>query len=291
MNVKRYSRLTLWLCAVSFVLLLVAQEMRAQTGAPVVIPRAVQYDLKSKITGITYRVMVATPFRADPDIAYPVFYVLDGNQYFGSAAEAMTRLSTLKDVQPAIVVGIGYPTEDPTEVTRLREFDLTPSGSRVARANGKMSGGGDAFLKAIEEEIKPFVAAHYKIDPTRQILYGHSLGGLMALRELFRNPTEFSTYILSSPSIWWHDKEVLADESAFSKRARSGELHLRIFITSGGDEPRGSMVDAASDLAKRLAGLNPKEITVGRTIFPDEIHASVSMASLNRGIRFALPPK
>jgi predicted alpha/beta superfamily hydrolase len=263
--------------------------MSAQSGAPVVVPRSAQYDLKSKITGVTYRVMVSTPFQADPGKAYPVFYVLDGNQYFASVSETMTRLSTLKDVEPAIVVGIGYPTDDPFEVNRLREFDLTPSGSKTAAAKGERSGGGDAFLKSLNEEIKPFVAAHYKIDPDKQILYGHSLGGLMALREMFRNPTEFSTYILSSPSIWWHEKQVLEDEGAFEKRAKSGELHLRILVTSGGDEPRGTMVDNASELAKRLSGL--KEIGVARTIFPDEIHASVSMASLSRGIRFALGTK
>jgi len=285
MNVKRYLRLTLF----SYVLFLALHVMSAQSGAPVVVPRATQYDLKSKITGVTYRVMVSTPYQADPGKAYPVFYVLDGNQYFASASEAMTRLSTLKDVEPAIVVGIGYPTEDPFEVNRLREFDLTPWVSKTAQAEGKRSGGGDAFLKAINEEIKPFIEAHYKIDPAKQILYGHSLGGLMALREMFRNPTEFSTYILSSPSIWLHDRDVLADEGAFSKRAKAGELHLKILVSSGGDEPRGSMVDNASDLAKQLSGL--KDISVARTIFPDEIHASVSMSSLNRGIRFALAPR
>jgi predicted alpha/beta superfamily hydrolase len=285
MDVKRYLRLMLFSCVLFFAL----HAMSAQSGAPVVVPRATQYDLKSKITGVTYRVMVSTPFQADPGKAYPVFYVLDGNQYFASACEAMTRLSTLKDVEPAIVVGIGYPTEDPFEVNRLREFDLTPWVSKTAQAEGKRSGGGDAFLKAINEEIKPFVEAHYKIDPAKQILYGHSLGGLMALREMFRNPTEFSTYILSSPSIWLHDRDVLADEGAFSKRAKAGELHLKILVTSGGDEPRGSMVDNASELAKQLSGL--KDISVARTIFADEIHASVSMASLNRGIRFALGTK
>jgi len=263
--------------------------MRAQAGAPVLIPRSRQYDIKSKITGITYRVMVSTPFDANPGKAYPVVYVLDGNQYFGSASEIVTRLATLKDIEPAIVVGIGYPTDDPFEVNRLREGDLTPSGSRTAAAKGERSGGGDGFLKGINEEIKPFIAAHYKVDPNKQILYGHSLGGLMALREMFRDPTEFSTYILSSPSIWYHEKMVLEDEPEFVKRAKAGELHLRILITSGGDEPRGTMVDNASDLAKRLSGL--KGISVSRTIFADEIHASVSAASLSRGIRFALGSK
>ena len=32
-------------------------------GAPVAVPRSKQYDLTSRINGLTYRVMVATPFQ------------------------------------------------------------------------------------------------------------------------------------------------------------------------------------------------------------------------------------
>jgi hypothetical protein len=31
---------------------------------------------------------------------------------------------------------------------------------------------------------------------------------------------------MTSPSIWWNSREVLADEDAFSKRGRSGNLHV-----------------------------------------------------------------
>ena len=52
--------------------------------------------------------MVSTPFMADPAVAYPVLYVLDGNVYFGTATETLTRQSVLQTVAPAIVVGVGY---------------------------------------------------------------------------------------------------------------------------------------------------------------------------------------
>ena len=71
-------------------------------------------------------------------------------------------------------------------------------------------------------QLKPFVAERYPIDRTGQIIWGHSLGGLIVLRALFRNPDSFSTFVLSSPSIWWNDREILADEEAFSKRVRTG---------------------------------------------------------------------
>ena len=279
-----------------------ATVSKAQEGAAVTIARAKQYDITSRINGQKYRIMVSTPFKPDPEIAYPVLYVLDGNQYFGTATEALTRQSRLQDVAPAIVVGVGYPTDDLQEVSRLRAFDLTPSASADPKNAGRF-GGGDAFVRVLEEEIKPFVMARYRIDPAHQIIWGQSYAGSTVLRILFRNPSSFSTYILSSPAIFYNKREVLADEESFSKRARAGELRLKVLVTSAADEQyRGSdpkllaanttrLVDNASELAARLGSLHPQNIGVVRTIFEGEIHDTVSPASLSRSLRFALPIK
>lgn len=53
----------------------------------------------------------------------------------------------------------------------------------------------------------------------------------------------------------------------------------------------GRMIDNASELAERLAALNPGNITVARVIFGGETHNSTNAAALSRAIRFALPPK
>jgi predicted alpha/beta superfamily hydrolase len=283
----------------------VGASVDAPEGTPVVVPRAKQYDITSRINGETYRIMVSTPVEADPAVAYPVLYLLDGNVHFKTATDALMRQSFRippPTVAPAIVVGIGYPTDDPREWSRRRALDLTLSHSPIPLQPEAKTGGGDTFLRMIEEELKPFVMARYRIDRTNQIIYGQSLGGLMALRVLFRNPNAFSSYILSSPSIHHNNREVLADEEAFSKRARAGELRLRVLVTSAADEQyRGEdpkllaaanayrMVDNASELADRLAALNPSKITVVRTIFAGETHMSVPQASLSRALRFALP--
>src|ERR1022692_3097469 len=164
-------------------------------GAPVVIPRAKQYDITSQITGRTYRIMVSTPINADPTKVYPTFYILDANRAFEMATHEVPGAPG-----PRIVVGLGYPTDDMGEtVSRLRQFDLTPSVSKGPQDAGLKTGGGDAFLRVIEEEVKPFVMARYRIDAAKQSFYGHSLGGLMVLRALFRNPTSFSTFVMASP--------------------------------------------------------------------------------------------
>ncbi len=270
-------------------------------GEPVTIPRARQYDITSRINGQAYRIFVATAPNAQPTAAQPVVYVLDGNMFFGDAAGAVALQSALGGlVAPATIVGIGYPTG--TDIMRRRVMDLTPSAVGGPGQTG--GGGGDTFLRVIEEEVKPFVMARYRVDSSKQSIYGYSLGGLAVLRSLFRTPTAFSTYIAASPSIWWNNREILADEEAFAKRARAGELHLKLLITSAGDEqyrgedPKrleserivGRMVDNATELAARLAALNPNNVTVIRTVFEGELHITGTQAALSRGVRFAASP-
>lgn len=271
-----------------------------ENGARVVIPRAQQYDLTSRINGRTYRLMVASPFQTVSGKPYPVLYVLDGNQYFGTAVEALTRQSMLHTTGSGILVGIGYPTDDPQEVFRLRAFDFTLSAPQDPKAVGRF-GGADEFIRVLEEEIKPFVQARYNIDYAHQSIWGQSYAGLTALRILFRKPNAFSTYVFSSPSIWWNDREILADEASFISSIGASDLDLKVLITSAADEQyRGSdptllagetmrLVDNATELAERMSAFNPQRIKVTRTIFDGEVHNTVPTASLSRTMRFAFP--
>jgi predicted alpha/beta superfamily hydrolase len=265
----------------------------ADAGQPVTIANARQFDITSKLNGETYRIMVYTSPKNHAGEPQPVVYVLDGNYYFATACDAMGV-----NLLSGIIVGIGYPTDDRDEMVRRREFDLTLP---TPHPSATKHGGGDEFLRVVQNEIKPFVMARYKIDPARQSLFGHSLGGLMTLREMLRNPQDYSTYLVASPSIWWNDRAVLADEDAFDNRARAGELHLKILLTSAADEQyhgddaalvkkakRLAMVDNVTELASRLSALNPQNVSVTRAIFPDETHRSGSQAALVRSLCFAL---
>jgi len=264
-------------------------------GEPVTIPHARQYDLTSKVNGQQYRIMVSAPRDAKPGATYPVVYILDGNYYFATACDTL-----FVNKFAAIIVGISYPTDGYAEIITRRTFDMTISASSPGRTAGHY-GGGDAFLRMIEEDVKPFIDARYPTDTNRQILYGCSLGGLMVLRQIFRHPEAYSTYIAASPAIWWNDNEVLADEEEFSKQVNVGALHLKLLITSAADEQyRGSdaaqlatasktrMVDNAAELSVRLAALSSGNLKVVYTVFAGENHVSSSEANLSRGLRFAL---
>ena len=245
--------------------------------------------------------MMGLPPNHDSNKAYPVFYVLEGNVYFAAALDAMTRQALFRNISPAIIVGIGYPSDDTTIVNTRRWLDLSTAKSTDPNEK-RPTGGGDEFLRVIEDEIKPLVASRFRVDSAKQILWGHSLGGLLVLRSMFKRPGSFSTYLSSSPSIWWADHHLLKDEAAFTKHVLEPGPQIRLLLTSAGEEQyRGEdakllaaeqrirMIDNASELAARLSRAGAQRLTLQRYVLEGETHISVSHSALSRSLRFALP--
>ena len=274
-------------------LLLLAGPLHAQPGGkPVTIDGAVQFDITSQINHRGYRLFIHQPPALDPALTYPVLYVLDGNQYFAAGSDMLQRLIEQDSIGPALLVAIGYPETDPGIWRARRSYDMTPSPS-IESAEMQQTGGAALFLRVIEEEIKPFVAARYNVDTSEQALFGHSYGGLFVLHTLFTHTDAFSSYISSSPSIWYNTQEVLRDEAAFAERAGAGAVKAQLLLTSAADEELAAsperMLANASELAERLAAL--EGFRSERVVFAGEDHFTVSFAALNRALRFALPPR
>ncbi len=292
--------------------------------APVAAPRselalnARQIDLTSQVTGRPYRLFVSIPDRPPPDGGFPVVYVLDGNLHFGTAVDTARMQSPWHVDRSLVVVGIGYQTDSENEALRLRNLDLTMPVKAEYLATGwiaKMQskaeeyGSVDTFLDMIEKDVKPRVEALVRIDRTNQALMGHSLGGLTTLHAMFTHPGRYQHYVVISPSIWWNNEAVLADEPAFREAVQAGRADVRALLVVGGLEstPRTErpgvrisqdqidemvkechMVPNVEQLGARLARLNGPHLTVTTTVLPDENHNSVVPAAISRGIRFVM---
>ncbi|MEZ4455854.1 MAG: alpha/beta hydrolase-fold protein [Gemmatimonadales bacterium] len=254
-------------------------------GQPARLPGALQYDFTSRITGRPYRLTVTPPVTLDPSQRYPALYVLDGTAWFATSSEVATVFGATGFTGTGYVIALGYQTEDVMVASELRNIDLTPFRSPNPQY-ADMTGGGDAFLRAIYEEIQPFVLAHFRVDPDRQAIWGHSIGGLIALRSMLRDPGKFSTYLLASPTV---NPRVMADEAAFFDKVAGNRLALRVLITVGSEEgpgPEGYLT--ASTLADRLRAGAP-QMAVDFTVFSGEGHLTAGLLSLIRSIQFAWP--
>ncbi len=228
----------------------------------------------------------------------PVIYLTDGNLMFPMVTSTLRLLQYGNEMPPALLVGIGYKNE--ADVMALRSRDLTPSYDpryyELARQEGTpvpehiKSGGADAFLDFIEDEVKPFIQDNYPAGEDDETLLGDSLGGLFTLHTLFTRPRSFSRYVAGSPSIWWHDGTLFNTEAAYADRNK--DLDTVLFISIGGLEQPAEgpgawarMVNNMHDMADRIEARNYPSLRMIRHEFAGETHVSVIPATFSRGMR------
>ncbi|MFC4600893.1 alpha/beta hydrolase [Cohnella hongkongensis] len=243
----------------------------------------------------TYRIRIARPAQPPPPSGYPVLYVLDANAVFGTAAEAVNvqgRRSDKTGVAPSLVVGIGYPSEEPFPPDRHYDFTLESDPSALPShprgAQWPPQGGARQFLAFLEHSLKPAIAQDFSVDARKQTLFGHSLGGLFTLYALFAAPGTFRTYIAGSPSVHWNKDSIRAEEAAFAARGDAeDELRLLIAVGSLEENHKSRMVDHARELSERLAALGRPDLHVEFRSFEDDNHVSLLPGLISRAIRFA----
>jgi hypothetical protein len=255
----------------------------AQSGQ-VTIPNTERYLMKSAVNGVEYQIDVALPAGyASSSRRYPTFVMLDGNLEFSYLVDTYRLFRIEGRIPELILVGIGYPEDDPSIFTPAyhanRSRDYTPTAD-----SGAMSGTGHAleFLRFVETELLPMVERRYRADSTDRGLGGHSLGGLFTTYTLLTKPRLFHRYWLGSPSLWW-DKQVtftLVDSAAKGAERPTG----RAFLTVGSDES-ALMVPPMERMAARLKAAFPG-LAVGSMVFPGETHMTVYGGSLSRALRF-----
>jgi len=272
----------------------IAASNAPDTGkaATLAIPSTRQFTLTASANGRRYRIFVAYPRDEAPREGYPVIYLLDGNATFLIGAEAV-RLQTRKPkgFEPAVLVAVGYETDEPFDVVR-RYFDYTtpasPSDLPPRRIDEPWPelGGADAFLDFIEKDLKPEIELRLPINRDRQTLFGHSLGGFFTLYTLFTRPHLFSSYVAGSPSIWWNKGELL--DRAGTLAGNAPDLRgKRLLIGIGGDELDDMLADS-----RRMAALLPSLVARGLEFqyaeFAGEEHMTVLPALVSRTIGFSL---
>ena len=276
-------------------------------------PQLKYWTFTSAITDEVYNIKVYTPYGKAPAGGFPVIYVLDGDNLFGTYSGAERNRGGASELQKAIVVGISG-TEGPKGANRFYDFtpvDLTPDEKTFvvdARPNDP-HGGAEKFFQVIEREIKPRIAADASVDPNHQTLIGWSLGGQYVLHTLFNHPDAYETFIALSPSIWWGDRVLLKDEPAFLDRIKHDNLHPRIYIGVGETEQTMSpdflpglkerdkfakeieyarMVDNVRDLSADLGSKNTSQnMTLQSKVYEGQSHNSMPWAAVNDALNFA----
>lgn len=278
------------LSGLSVVTLCVAQE---PTIAEFEITGSEVRTINSTVLDRKYDLYIKLPpgYRSaeNRDRRYPVIFFNDGGYNWLTAVGATRAPVSLGGYEPAILVGLSYAKGEGSVASRVRDYTPTdnPEWPRFK------TGGAADYLTFIKEEVITFVESEYRADADRRMIVGHSLGGLFGAYVLLTEPGLFSDYILSSPSLWFHNEVIFDIEAEVATADR--DIRGRVFISIGSTETpeingsQNDMVGQAKSFAKRLRSRGYENLQVKDVVYKGGTHLTSYPSALVEGLRWMLP--
>lgn len=261
----------------------------AQAGEPFQIEHSTVIPIESKLLGRRYDAYVKTPPSYDApenrSRTYPVLYMTDGAYTFQVASGITMVPFNHNRLKEFIIVGISNTVNEDPATARRR--DLTPW---VMEKYGK-SGEAAKYLEFLKGELIPTVENRFRIDPHQRVLSGQSLGGSFGLWVAFTEPSLFSSYVLTSPSIWWAKHALLDVEAGYARTHK--DLKAKIFLAVGQMERPGECTictgDMAGDvqaMAQRLRSRKYPSLQLRSEVIADTYHETTFPIGLMKGLQW-----
>jgi predicted alpha/beta superfamily hydrolase len=256
-------------------------------------------SLRSTILQETRKFYVHLPAGATGPAAtrkrYPVMYLFDADAQFAAATSMMQYLSTNYNTLCPEMIVVGLLHAD-------RRKDLTPTHVRAnppfwPAGASRTSGGGEAFIAFLEQELLPYIDQRYPTQP-RKLLLGHSLGGLAVMQIFVHHPHLFAAYVCLDPSMWWDHQTLLkeAKQALETRRFDGTSLYLGIAHTAGErmdlpavlTDTTAATLHMRSVLAlQRYLEHNPHNgLKYQGKYYPADTHMSVSFIAEYEALRF-----
>lgn len=214
---------------------------------------------------------------------YPVLVLLDARRNFQLATGIVPFMSRNAQIPAMIIVAV--PNTD-----RIR--DLTPthtlSGYEEATDSSFInSGGGNHFLKFLEDELLREIDQSYRTMPFR-VLAGHSLGGTLSCYAYLSHNKAFNAYIATDPSLWW-DHQILVAQ-AKSDSVYQQPLESSLYISAAHHTTHtldnSLMRKAQEAFFIALEEKSEKPLRIKFQHFEEEDHGTVPLPSLYHGLLF-----
>lgn len=195
-------------------------------------------NLMSPETGASYVILIeAPPLKTSPG-PWPVMLFMDGDDQFSIALAAYREARAAGSVPPTLLVGVGYGASY-NKALNKRGRDYTPT----AHSDEPSSGGATAFVRFLKATLWPELERRFPLHREFRGIAGHSLGSLLVLTALWQEPIFFTHYLASAPSIWWHNRSILA--LAAERQARNEALSAKLFLCVGAEDTASMVGDLA----------------------------------------------
>lgn len=248
------------------------------------------YDIQSKAVGVRYTIEVMLPSGAIASgLKYPVVYCTD----WFVISEYLKALPKLMDLgrltEPFVVVGISQQRNaDDWAMARTRDFTPSRPTDEYSKKNTyakatELTGGAMRFVTFLKDELLPYVESTYPVDPARRGFIGYSLGGLLGVYIMVKEPELYHYFLLGSPSVWFNDYSLAFElEKTPVKHLKS----IRGVYLSVGEEESWQMLKGFGILKDALSARDFNGSRAKIEIIKEAGHVGAMPIALYNGLRF-----
>lgn len=230
-----------------------------------------------------YWVHLPESYGQDTTQTYQVIYLLDGDSFFHPLVGISKALGSGRgrSLPASIIVAI---------LNTDRTRDLTPTASAAGR-DGKIApdaklqgGGGETFSRFLTVELRNTIDSAYRTNG-RNMLIGHSYGGLFTLNMFLKHTRLFDTYLALDPSLWWDQGRLATEAPALIEKTdfTGKSLYIGVATRPRPDRPNAVHLDRNVLLSEILP--QAKGLRFFSRSFPEENHGSIPVPGMYDGIK------
>lgn len=269
--------------------------------AEVTLPRTERWIHSSRANGASYRLTLSLP-HGGGNGPLPLLVLLDGETMILTATEFVRAQNATMPglISPVALLSVMADTAPGLDYVAARFRDFTPVAWTLpgpfAADNALASlgtGGADALVATIVDEIIPGLAAHAAVATSRTGVCGWSLSGLFAAHAWATRPDAFSDLVAISPSLWWDGASMLgrplAPRPAGHRAVITAGEHeegdvSRVWPRMFANAEQRTMAAMVSN-AVRFAGLTREAgAETHLAVLRDEHHMTLVPASISRAL-------
>jgi predicted alpha/beta superfamily hydrolase len=214
-----------------------------------------------------FKVLLPPGYKPGSQKKYDVAYILDGEGNLEIFSQVQAYAKGMGFAPDLILIGVH-------NIDRTRDF--TPTVMKRL----PISGGADKFVSFLKQELIPYINKTYPASG-QNILYGHSLGGLLAVHAMLTEPALFSSYVAADPSLWYDNE--YTNKMAIEKFKTAAQPDQTLFI-SGTDNGLKRMGITTMDSILKINP--PKNLTHKIAVYENEHHGSVHLKTIYDGLKF-----
>ena len=231
------------------------------------------HSLPSSHVDQTFNLFIALPDGyADSTETYPILYMTDANWFFSIFNSAIRFLP----IPPMVVVGIGYPTNDFGEISRLRERDFLPTRDAT--------GGGSNFLAFIREELFPFINAQYRVNADDRTFWGYSYGGTFGVYTMFNQLDTFKRYIIGAPTLIWDERLCFDYERDYAEQNDDLATKLSLCVGTADEDLIEHNTSLLFEFHSILKNRNYASLDMDFSVFIDDDHLTGILPCISWGL-------